>query len=134
MARLAGAQSSPPFAAGRNWMGGMTSPLPRAGSRADPQRNEPRRPSLPLDRGGGLARKIVRDARNAVHFVDDAPGDELEKLIRQTRPARRHEVDGFDRTQRDHVVVTTTVAHHGNRAHGQKYCKRLAGAVIEIVL
>ena len=48
-------------------------------------------------------------------LVDDAVGDFLQQLIRQVRPACSHEVDGFYRTQCDHPLITTGIAHHTDR-------------------
>src|SRR5688572_19386229 len=53
--------------------------------------------SLPLNRGGRLTRDVVHHARDALHLVHDAARADVEEVVRQTRPVRGHEVDGFDR-------------------------------------
>jgi hypothetical protein len=57
----------------------------------------------------------------------------VEKFVRQPRPARRHEIDGLHRTQRNHIVVAPPVAHHADRAHRQEHRERLADLVVQIV-
>ena len=57
----------------------------------------------------------------------------IEELVRQPRPARRHEVDGLDRAQRDHVVVAAAVAHDADRAHRQEHGEGLADLVVQPV-
>src|SRR6185312_2640479 len=85
---------------------------------------------LPLDRRGRFAADVIHHARNPAHFVDDAQADTLEEFIRQVRPARRHEVDGLDRAQRDHPFVGAAVAHHAHRFHRQEYREGLADLVV----
>ena len=58
----------------------------------------------------------------------------VEEIVRQTRPARGHEVDGLDRAQRDHVVVLARVAEHADRAHGQEHGECLTHGVVEPLL
>lgn len=50
---------------------------------------------LPLNCCGGFAGNIVGDAGNARDFVDDAPGNRVEQLVRQMRPVGRHEIHGL---------------------------------------
>lgn len=69
---------------------------------------------FPLDRRRRLTGNIVGDARDARHLVDDAAGDDLEKLVWQARPARGHEIHGLDCAQRDHIVIAAAVTHHGD--------------------
>src|SRR5215469_10735301 len=57
----------------------------------------------------------------------------VEELVRQTRPVCGHEIHGLDRAQGDHVVVAAPIAHHSNRAYGQKHRECLAHTVVEIV-
>src|SRR6059058_2104603 len=90
-------------------------------------------PSLPLDGRRGLAGDVVDHARDTWHLVHDAPRDVVEKLVRQPRPVRGHEVDRLHRPQRDHVVVAATVAHHAHRAHRQEDREGLTHAIVEIV-
>src|SRR5213082_1703209 len=90
-------------------------------------------PSLPLDGRRGLAGDVVDHARDTWHLVHDAPRDVVEKLVRQPRPVRGHEVDRLHRPQRDHVVVAATVAHNAHRAHRQEDREGLTHAIVEIV-
>ena len=45
----------------------------------------------------------------------------------------RHEIDGLDRAQGDHVLVAALIAHDTDRAHRQKHRERLTGALIELM-
>lgn len=54
-----------------------------------------------------------------------------EKLIRQPRPARRHEIDGLDCAQRDDVVMLAAVSHDADGFDGQELRERLADGVVE---
>src|SRR5258708_30545853 len=60
---------------------------------------------FPLDRRGRLSRNIVDHAGNSLHLVDDSMRDAIEKIIRQARPARGHEIHWFHRAQGTYVVV-----------------------------
>jgi hypothetical protein len=48
---------------------------------------------FPLDSRRWLSGDVVDHARDSINLIHDAPGDEFQKLIRQTRPMSRHEVD-----------------------------------------
>ena len=46
---------------------------------------------------------------------------------------RRHEVNGFDGSKRDHMRVTPRIALYADRLNRQKYSKRLTHFVVQIV-
>ena len=54
--------------------------------------------SFPLDSSRWLTTDVVGYAGYAIDFVDDAQTYVFEKLIRQVRPTRRHEIDRLDGT------------------------------------
>jgi len=58
----------------------------------------------------------------------------LEKLVRQSRPARGHEIDGLDRTQCNDVLVATTITHDADRLHRQENSERLAHLIVQIMV
>ena len=66
--------------------------------------------SLPLNRRRRLPRNVVHHARNPRHLIDHAMRHAIEKPIRQSRPARRHEIVGLHGAQRDHIVVAPPAA------------------------
>ena len=57
----------------------------------------------------------------------------LEEIIRQVRPACRHEVDRLDGPERDHVVIAPPVTHDTDRTHRQEHGKGLADSVVQVV-
>src|SRR3569832_1948566 len=77
--------------------------------------------SFPLEGGRRLAAHIVRDAVDAVNFIDDAAGDLLEQRVGQFRPVGRHEVARLHGTQGHHVIVSAPVAHHANALERQEH-------------
>ena len=46
---------------------------------------------------------------------------------------RRHEVNGFHGSKCDHMRVTPRIALYADRLNRQKYCKRLAHFVVQIM-
>ena len=86
--------------------------------------------SFPLDGGRRLAADVIGDARDVLQLVDDAVGDLLQQLIRQVRPAGRHEVDGLDGTNGDDPLVTTAIADDADGLDWQEDGERLAGLVV----
>ncbi len=58
----------------------------------------------------------------------------LEEIVRQSCPARRHEIDRLDGAQRDDVIVFPAIAHNAHGLDRQEHRKRLARLVIEVVL
>src|SRR5665213_1918247 len=89
--------------------------------------------SFPLDRRRRLPRNVIHHPRNPRHFVDHAMHDEIQKFIRQSRPARRHEIDGLHSAQRDHIIVAPAIAHDTDGSHRQEHRESLAHLVIQIV-
>src|SRR5689334_7597802 len=90
-------------------------------------------PSLPLDGRRRLPRDVVHHARDALHFIHDAPRAYVEEVIRQPRPVRGHEVDGLDGAQAHHVVVAAPITHHTHASHRQEHRERLRSLVIQIM-
>src|SRR5574337_554928 len=76
--------------------------------------------SFPLDGGRRLSADVVYDPRNAAQLVDDAVGHLAEEIVRQMCPVRGHEIDGFDRAQRDHPFVGARFADHAHTESGAR--------------
>src|SRR5262245_6639931 len=100
-------------------MPGDPGPGSKAGAPPPTREREPRRArslplavrSLPLDRGGGLARDVVDDAVDAADLVDDAAADAPEEIGREDGPVGGHAVAALDGADGDHVVVGALVPH-----------------------
>src|SRR5690606_33821347 len=88
---------------------------------------------LPLYGGGRLRRNVVGHARDARDLVEDPVGDVLQEVVRQVRPARRHEVHRLDGAQGNHVVVAAGVALDAHGPDRQEDGEGLADVVVEVV-
>ncbi len=81
---------------------------------AQPVRDVPANAGL-VDLGEEAEAPMDRVARDALLLAADAPRAGVEEIAGQARPSARHEVHCLDRTQCDHAVLATAVAHQRHR-------------------
>src|SRR6266550_8788271 len=89
------------------------------------ERRDPRRTSLPLDRGRGLGRDVVDDTVDARDLVHDPRADLAKDVVWELGPVGRHAVLRGDRPDRDDVGVSPAIAHDADASDGGQDRERL---------
>src|SRR2546423_1047903 len=67
---------------------------------------------FPFNGPRGFARNIKADAIHAFDLIDDPAGKFLEQFGWQFNPICGHAVLGFNRAERNRIIVSALVAHH----------------------
>src|SRR5205807_6590250 len=86
--------------------------------------------SFPLNRPRGFACNIEADAIVAFDLVDYATGKLLHQIVGEFHPIGGHTVLGFDRSNRDCVIVSALVAHYADAPHRQENSEALPDFII----
>ena len=73
-------------------------------------------PLFPLNRRWWFTGDIVDNAVDVVDFVDDAAGDFIKDVVRDTCPVGSHEVGGGDAAESEGIVVGAEVTHDADGA------------------
>ena len=74
---------------------------------------------------------VVADAVDMVNLVDDADGNLVENLVRDSCPVSGHEVGGCNAAECEGIIVGSEVAHNAYGAHVCQNCEVLVNRLVQ---